>query len=47
MSLDKLIDEGSIHLFKATQKEINKSMELAHRDLNQAKRILSESLDWA
>jgi uncharacterized protein (UPF0332 family) len=46
MSLDKLIAEGSIHLFKATQEEINKSMEIAHRDLNQSKRILSESLDW-
>jgi uncharacterized protein (UPF0332 family) len=47
MSLDKLIAEGSIHPFKATAKEIARSMELAHRDLNQAKRILPESLDWA
>jgi uncharacterized protein (UPF0332 family) len=47
MSLDKLIGESSIHPFKATQEEINKSMEIAHRDLDQSKRILSESLDWA
>jgi len=47
MSLDKLIADGSIHPFKATAKEIARSMELAHRDLNQAKRILPESLDWA
>jgi uncharacterized protein (UPF0332 family) len=47
MSLDNLIDDGSIHPFKATQEEINKSLEIAHRDLNQSKRILSESLDWA
>jgi uncharacterized protein (UPF0332 family) len=47
MSLDKLIEDGSIHTFKATQEEINRSMGIAHRDLNHSKRILSESLDWA
>ena len=47
MSLDKLIGEGSIHPFKAAQEEINRSMGIAHRDLNHSKRILSESLDWA
>jgi uncharacterized protein (UPF0332 family) len=47
MSLDKLLAAGSIHPFKATAKEIARSMELAHRDLNQAQRILPESLDWA
>jgi uncharacterized protein (UPF0332 family) len=47
MSLDKLIADGSVHPFKATSKEIARSMQLAHRDLNQAKRILPESLDWA
>jgi hypothetical protein len=43
MSLDKLIADGSIHPFKATSKEIARSMQLARRDLDQAKRILPES----
>jgi uncharacterized protein (UPF0332 family) len=47
MSIDRLIGEGSIHPFKATQQEIARSMEIAHRDLTDAERILSESLDWA
>jgi uncharacterized protein (UPF0332 family) len=47
MTLDKLIEDGSIHPFKATPQEISRSMEIAHRDLIQAERILAESLDWA
>lgn len=47
MSLEKLIEDGNIHSFKATPGEISRCLEIAHRDLNQSKRILSESLDWA
>ena len=47
MSLDSLIEDGSIHPFKATPQEISRSMEIAHRDLNEAERILAETLDWS
>jgi uncharacterized protein (UPF0332 family) len=47
MSLDKLIGDGNIHPFKATPEEISKAMEIARRDLSDAKGILRESLDWS
>jgi uncharacterized protein (UPF0332 family) len=47
MSLDKLINDGSLHPFQATRDEIDKAMEIAIRDLNYSKHVLSENLDWA
>ncbi|MBF8264464.1 MAG: hypothetical protein HW384_328 [Dehalococcoidia bacterium] len=47
MSLDRLIKDGSIHLFKATPEEITRAMDIAHRDLTDSERILTESLDWS
>jgi hypothetical protein len=47
MSLDKLLADGSIHPFQSNPQEIARSMEIAHRDIKDAERILPESLDWA
>ena len=47
MSIEKLIKEGSIHPFYATQDEIDKVLEIARRDLTLAENILGESLDWS
>lgn len=46
MSIERLIQEGSIHQFKATQDEIDKATGIAQRDLVLAENILGESLDW-
>src|SRR3990172_4745734 len=45
MSIDRLVQEGSIHPFRATQPEIAKVMGIANRDLSVAERIMGESLD--
>lgn len=47
MSIDKLVEEGSIFPFRATKKEIDRAMEIARRDLAQAEKMLNESLDWS
>jgi uncharacterized protein (UPF0332 family) len=47
MSIEKLVNEGSIHPFYATADEINKAMAIAQRDLALAESILDESLDWS
>jgi len=47
MSIDRLIEEGNIHSFRATPKEINKVMNLARRDLALAESVVNESLDWS
>ena len=46
MSLDKLVEEGRVHPFKATPEEINKAVEIARRDLALAEKIYKEDLDW-
>jgi len=47
MSIERLIQEGSIHPFKATQDEVDKALEIARRDLVLAEGIMGESLDWS
>jgi hypothetical protein len=47
MSIERLIQEGKIHPFKATRGEINKAIEVAQRDLALAGRLLEENLDWS
>jgi len=47
MSIEELIENGSIHPFKATQEEIDRAIEIAKRDLALAESILGESLDWS
>ncbi|MDD5083139.1 MAG: hypothetical protein PHU08_07200, partial [Dehalococcoidales bacterium] len=46
MSIDRLVREGSIHPFHATQEEIAKVMDIAKRDLAEAETIQGTSLDW-
>jgi uncharacterized protein (UPF0332 family) len=46
MSIDKMVQERRIHPFKATREEITKVMNLARRDLAEAEKIKSTSLDW-
>lgn len=46
MSVKKLVEEGKVHRFKATQDEITKSLEIAHRDLSLANKIQEHDLDW-
>ena len=46
MSIDKLLKEGKIHHFKAKREEIDKSPEIAKRDLSLAEKILQDDLDW-
>ena len=47
MSIDRLIAEGSVHAFRATPEEVDRSMEIARRDVSLAAQIVSESLDWS
>ncbi len=46
MSIDRLLEQGKIHRFKATQDEIKKSLEIAERDLSVAEKIFQDDLDW-
>lgn len=46
MSIESLVREGSVHPFRATQKEIDKVMDIAKRDLAEAEKIQGTSLDW-
>lgn len=48
MNLDDLIKEGKISPFDSTIEEIKRPLEIAHRDLEEAKKLLSRgSLDWS
>jgi uncharacterized protein (UPF0332 family) len=47
VSIDRLIEEGSIHPFHATREEIARTMDIARRDLALAQNIMNESLDWS
>jgi len=47
MSIERLIQEGSIRPFQATPDEMDKALEVARRDLALAENILGESLDWS
>lgn len=47
MTIDKLLKEGKLHRFKATQDEIEKPLEIAERDLSVAEKIFEENLDWS
>jgi len=47
MTIDKLLKEGKLHQFKATQDEIEKPLEIAERDLSVAEKIFEEDLDWS
>mgnify|MGYP001097145377 CR=1 FL=1 len=46
MTINKFVKEGKILPFKATHEEINKSLEIAKRDLSLAENILKDNLDW-
>jgi len=47
MSFDRLLKDGKIKPFRATKEEIERSIELAERDLEVAAKMLSDSPDWA
>jgi uncharacterized protein (UPF0332 family) len=46
MSIEELVQQGSIHPFKATRGEIEKAMGIARRDLALAEKLLGENFDW-
>jgi uncharacterized protein (UPF0332 family) len=46
MSIEELVQKGSIHPFEATHGEIQRAVEIARRDLTLAERLLEENLDW-
>lgn len=46
MSIEELIQQGSIHPFEATRGEIKKAMGIARRDLALAEKLLGENFDW-
>ena len=46
MSIQELIQRGSIHSFQATRGEIEKAMGIARRDLALAEKIVGENCDW-
>ena len=46
MSIEELIQQGSIHPFEATPREIKKAMGIARRDLALAEKLLEENFDW-
>jgi len=45
MSIERLVQAGSIHPFRATPDEVSKALEVARRDLALAENIRDESLD--
>jgi len=47
MSIERLVQEGRIHPFRATSDEVDKALEVARRDLALAENIRDESLDWS
>jgi len=47
MTIQTLLDNGSIHPIKASPEEINRIMDIAHRDLTLAEEIITESQDWS
>ena len=47
MSIEGLVRSGSIHPFKATPEEVDKTFGIAERDLALAENILGETLDWS
>ena len=47
MSIDRLVEEGSVHKFQASSEEIDRAMSLARRDLTFAGNAVNESLDWS
>lgn len=47
MSIERLLQEGSIQAFQSTDAEIDKAMEISRRDLNTALEIRLNSPDWA
>jgi len=46
MSIEELLEDGSIHRFDATRGEVERAFEIARRDLTLAERLLGENLDW-
>jgi hypothetical protein len=46
ISLESLLREGRVHLFNATEKEIDRVLSIAGRDLDEAGRRQDSSLDW-
>jgi len=46
MSIEELIQQGSIHAFEATPGEIKRAMGIARRDLTLAEKLLGENFDW-
>jgi hypothetical protein len=46
MSIEELIQQGSIHPFEATRGEIEKAMGITRRDLTLAEKLLEENFDW-
>jgi uncharacterized protein (UPF0332 family) len=47
MSIDRLIQEGSVHSFQATAEEIGKVLQISRRDMETALRIRGEDPDWS
>jgi len=47
MSIEDLVNSGSVHPFKATQDEVDRAAEIARRDLALAENMVEESLDWS
>lgn len=46
MSIEELIEKGSIHPFEATRGEIERAIGIARRDLTLAEKLLEENFDW-
>lgn len=46
MTLQELLDEGKIYPFLATKDEIEKCLEISHRDIELAEKVFEEDCDW-
>jgi len=46
MSIEELVEHGSIHPFEATRGEIERAIRIARRDLTLAEKLLEENFDW-
>lgn len=47
MGIDKLIRDGSINSFSASEEEIAKALQIAERDMQTAQRIRNNDPDWS
>jgi len=47
MNYSKLLDKGLIHVYRGSNAQVEKCLQLARRDIKTSRRIMAEDWDWA